>query len=113
MFVVTAVLGYWARRIPYPVERIKLYEVLEAQPGNVFYHPSTIALVAFGPDPAEDYAESLLPVLLCQVRISMCNGLQLPMIVSAGDAARIREWAVNREIAVSDPDCYSSRGGPR
>jgi hypothetical protein len=97
------------RRLPHPVSRVKLGAFLQTFPGGLAHPPSMISDIAFGPDPAEDYAESPLPVRMCQARIIMRDGRRFQLIVSAGDAARLREWATEMGVAVKDPHGHSTR----
>lgn len=98
-------------RVRNPVERIKLGDRLERWPGGG-YAPSDLAHIEFGPDPAEDYHDHPLPFPLCQATITPQMGRPLRLIVSTGDAARLREWAADHGIPVSDPGGYSCPARP-
>jgi hypothetical protein len=102
-------LGIVLRRLPHSVARVKLGALLQTFPGGLAHPPSMISDISFGPDPAEDYAESPLPVRMCQATIALLNGRRFQLIVSAGDAIRLHEWATKKGITVSDSDGYSSR----
>ena len=97
--------------IPHPVSRVNLGLLLETWPGGMRYRPSTVTQIAFGPDPAEDYVESGLPVRLCQATFALRDGWKFPLVVTAEDAARLREWAIEKGIVVSDPDGYANVRG--
>jgi uncharacterized membrane protein YfcA len=97
------------RRLPHPVSRVKLGAFLQTFPGGLAHPPSMISDITFGPDPAEDYVETPLPVRMCQARISMRNGWRFQLIVSNGDAARLREWATEMGVAVEDAHGHSAR----
>jgi hypothetical protein len=104
----SGLVSFACRRLPHAVRRIKLGAFLQTFPGGLSHPPSMISDIAFGPDPGEDYAESPLPVRFCQARIAVRNGWRFHLIVSAGDAARLCEWATEKGITVSDSDGYSS-----
>jgi hypothetical protein len=97
--------------IPHPVRRVNLGLLLETWPGGMRYRPSAVTQIAFGPDPAEDYAESGLPVRLCQAMFTLRDGWKFPLVVTADDAARLREWAMGKSIVVSDSDGYATDRG--
>lgn len=100
----TVVCLRWAARVP--VDRVKLGEWLEVWPGG--HRPiADVLAVVFGPDPAEDYAELSMPVPLCRATITLRRGPAADLIVSRGDAARLREWAIEHGVPVSDPGGYS------
>ena len=99
-------------RLPHSVSRVKLGVLLQTYPGGTSLRPSLITEVAFGPDPAEDYAEGSMPVRMCEARISVRGRSQFQLIVSAGDAVRLREWATEKGITVTDSDGYSTPGCP-
>src|SRR5262249_27470121 len=92
-----------------PVLRLELGDGLENERGHT-YPPSEVELIELGPDPVEDYVESSLPVPCCQATIELESGRRIRLIVSATDAARLRDWAVEKGIAVNDPDGYSTHG---
>ena len=70
--------------------------------------PKDIRAIHVGPDPDEDYAEARLPFPLCLVTIE-AGRRKLRLVASAGDAARLREWAERKGIAVVDPQGLSTR----
>jgi hypothetical protein len=91
-----------------PVLRLRLGEELENERGQT-YPPSEVEQIEFGPDPVEDYVEPSLPVPCCQATIELESGRRFRLIVSATDAARLREWAAKKGVVVRDPDGYSTR----
>jgi hypothetical protein len=99
--------------ISHPVSRVNLGLLLETWPGGMRYRPSTVTQIAFGPDPSEDYAESSVPVRMCQATIRIRDGWKFPLIVTADDAARLREWATEKSIVVMDPVGYATGRGPK
>jgi hypothetical protein len=92
-----------------PVDRLILNDESLVAPALASYKPADIRQISFGPDPHEDYAEATLPIKLCQAIVTPARGRRLRLIVSAGDAVRLRQWAERRGIAVTDPDGYSTR----
>src|SRR5262249_15719842 len=112
--IASAVWGGVANRwIPPPVSRVRLGLFLEPWPGGMRYGPPTVTQIAFGPDPAEDYVESGPPVRLCQATFTLRDGRRFPLVVTADDGARMREWAIEKAIAVNDPDGFATGRGPR
>jgi hypothetical protein len=98
-----AIVAWIDRR---PISRLKLGEELSARPvGRV--KPNDIAGFRFARDPYEDYVESRLPIPVCELTIE-ARKRSLKMIVSLGDAARVREWAEKMGVAVIDPAGYST-----
>jgi hypothetical protein len=93
-----------------PVDRLVLSSELMSRPPNFAYQPTQIREVSFGPDPHEDYAESRLPFRLCQATVWPAGGWKLKLIVSAGDAARLRAWAEAKGISVNDPGGHATPG---
>jgi hypothetical protein len=94
--------------IPHPVSRVNLGLFLETWPGGMRYRPSNVTQISFGPDPAEDYVESFVPVHMCQAMIHLRDGTKFALVVTADDAGRLRDWAVQKEILVNDPDGYAT-----
>jgi hypothetical protein len=92
-----------------PVERLVLSEELLPCPPRLPYQPAQIREVSFGPDPHDDYAESAVPIRLCQAIVTPARGRAFNLIVSVGDAARLSGWAVARGITVHDAGGYSAR----
>ena len=109
IIIFAATTSFALRRLPHPVARIKLGAFLQTFPGGLAHPPSMISDLSFGPDPAEDYVETPLPVRMCQARIIMRDGRRFQLIVSAGDAARLREWATHMGVAVEDVHGHSAR----
>jgi len=91
-----------------PVKRLKLGSELRAIPVTKC-KLKDICVIRFAHDPLEDYAEKSLPIQFCEVAILRHNGRPLKLIISFGDAARVREWAEQHGVAVDDPQRYSSR----
>src|SRR5258708_155372 len=83
------------------VRHWKLGEALVVFPGRR-YLPVDIREIAFGPDPAEDYDDTATPARLCEAHARLRRG-KLRLVVSVGDARRVRAWGVRHGIAVSDP----------
>ena len=71
-----------------------------------------IRSVRFARDPDEDYVESGLPIRVCELTVEL-RKRPLRLIVSIGDAARVRAWATRNGIPVRDPDGYATRGAQR
>lgn len=87
-----------------PVHRIKLGDELRAFPKPGGRHlPANIRAIRFSNDEDGDYIEGDLPVPLCQVMIEPRRGRRIRLVASAGDAARLREWAERHGIQVADP----------
>jgi hypothetical protein len=91
-----------------PVKRLKLGDELRAYPMRRM-EPKDIRAIHFGPDPDEDYAEGKLPFPVCQVTVEG-RRRKLRLVTSAGEAARLREWAERKGIAVIDPEGFATRG---
>ncbi|MBO0698688.1 MAG: hypothetical protein J2P46_09860 [Zavarzinella sp.] len=89
------------------VRRLKLGEDLLAAPVGRL-KPMDIGAIRLAPDRDEDYVESKLPVPLCEVAVEGRRGRPIRLVVSAGDAARLREWAQRNGVAVIDPEGYST-----
>jgi hypothetical protein len=85
-----------------PIRHWKLGEALVVWPRGR-YQPRGIREIAFAPDPAEDFDDAATPARLCQVRAHLRSRRELRLIASVWDARRVRDWAVRRGIAVSDP----------
>ena len=62
----------------------------------------------FAHDPDEDYVERNLPIPMCELTVEL-QKRKLLLIVSFGDAARVREWAERVGVTVIDPEGYSAR----
>jgi hypothetical protein len=90
-----------------PIKRLKLGDQLRAYP-TARWEPKDIRAIHFGPDPDEDYAEAKLPFPLCQVTVEG-RRRKLRLVASAGDAARLREWAERKGVTVDDPQGLSTR----
>jgi hypothetical protein len=94
-----------------PVRRLRLGDDLRG--GGRRFGPAGVRAIRLTADPDEDYVESRLPIRLCQVTVETRRGCPLRLVVSVGDAARLRRWAEGKGIAVIDPEGYSARGGPK
>ena len=70
---------------------------------------ATVRRVVFAPDPAEDYAELDRPVYQCAAAVQLHSGREFCLILDEADAARLRDWATNKGIAVCDADGYHPR----
>lgn len=100
-----ALLAYLERR---PVQRLKLGDELRAFPVGRL-KPAEIKEVLFSADEDEDYAEGKPPVPFCAVSVEGPWARRFRLVASAGDAARLREWAERKGIPVVDPQGYSAR----
>jgi hypothetical protein len=90
------------------VKRLKLGDEVRTSPSSRFA-PKDIRVISFAADPREDYVEQTLPIPLCELTIARQRGRLLKLIVSLGDASRVREWAEQHGVPVDDPQKYSSR----
>ena len=106
--VFTSSMGIGQRWISYPVRWVRLGASLETSPMGLRYRPASISQITFGPDPAEDYADSLTSMALCQASLSMREAGSFQLIVSCSDAARLRRWARENSVRVNDPEGYAS-----
>ena len=87
-----------------PVHRIKLGDELRAFPMPGGRHlPANIRAIQFSNDEDGDYTEGDLPVPLCHVTVEARRGRRIQLVASAGDAARLREWAERHGVVVVDP----------
>jgi hypothetical protein len=93
------------------VERVKLGEQFRVFPGRRL-EPGEITTLRFSADPDEDYAESVTPVRLYQLTVEPRRGSRFQMVITAGDAGRLRMWAERKRVAVVGPDEGSSRCVP-
>jgi len=85
-----------------PIDRMRLTDGIEAWPRG-HYTPKRISHIELGPDPAEDYVEKPVPVPLCALTVVLHSAAPLRMIVSRGDALRLKEWAARHNVEVRDP----------
>jgi hypothetical protein len=85
-----------------PIDRIRLGDGIDAWP-RARYKRSQISHIELGPDPAEDYVEKPLPVPLCALTVALTHDSPIRMIVSRGDAIRLKEWASRHHVEVRDP----------
>jgi hypothetical protein len=89
-----------------PVSRLRLGSELQIRPiGSL--KSKDIEAIRFAGDPDEDYVERKLPIPLCQLTIEPRKRRSIQLIVSLGDAARVREWAEHAGIVVIDPEGFS------
>jgi hypothetical protein len=93
-------------RLPlmHPVKLIKLGRKLTVLPKAYWLAPHAIKRIEFAPDPAEDYVELPVPVRLCEVTVTVHRWHRFRLIIGLDDAARLREWAVERGIPVNDQE---------
>jgi hypothetical protein len=92
------------RRSP---KRLKLGDDMWPVPhGRV--KPKDIRAFHFARDPDEDYVEKGLPIPWCELTVEY-RKRRRRLIVSFGDAARVREWAEQKGVTVIDPEGYSHR----
>jgi hypothetical protein len=84
------------------VERLKLADTIEFYPRTIPAAGGRATAIAFSPDPGEDYAEDARPVGLCEARLSLESFGPFRLIVSIHDARRLRKWAEERQVAVTD-----------
>jgi hypothetical protein len=90
-----------------PPNRLKLGDELWAVPaGRVA--PKDIRAFRFAHDPDEDYIEFKLPIPSCELTVEL-RKRKLRLIVTFGDALRVREWAERHGVSVIDPEGYSTR----
>jgi hypothetical protein len=89
-----------------PVRRLRLGDDLRAAGRRL--EPADIRAIRIAHDPDEDFVESKLPVPLCQVTVEGRRGRPIRLVVSVGDAGRLREWAQCKGIEVVDPEGYSA-----
>ena len=73
------------------------------------FPPAAVRRVRFAPDPDEDFNEFEPTRQLCQATVEIHSGRQFQLIVDEADAQRLRQWAVEKGIAVCDSDGYSPR----
>ncbi|HKA07466.1 MAG TPA: hypothetical protein VKD71_09430 [Gemmataceae bacterium] len=85
-----------------PIDRLRLGDDIGAFPRGL-YARTRISHIELGPDPAEDYVEKPVPVPLCALTVVVDNAAPLKMIVSRGDALRLKEWASRHHVEVRDP----------
>jgi hypothetical protein len=90
-----------------PPKRLKLGEVAWVVPGPRV-QPKDIRAFHFARDPDEDYVEKGVPIPWCELTIEY-RKCRRQLIVSFGDAARVREWAEQKGVTVIDPEGYSRR----
>lgn len=93
-------LGGMAFGVEYSVRQIKLGDDLEVRPSSRRYPIAVVRRVILSTDPEEDFRESGLPIRYCSVRIEGQFRRPLKLLVSIGDAERLREWAVSRKVEV-------------
>jgi hypothetical protein len=105
------IIGSWVPLMVFlhrrPVRRLRLGDVLRG--GGHRLEPADIGAIRLAADPDEDYVEAKLPFPVCQVTVEARRGRPIRLVVSAGDAARLRVWAERKGIAVEDPSAYSTR----
>jgi len=109
------IIGSWVPLMVFlgrqPVRRLKLGDDLRAAGRRL--EPADVRAIRMAPDPDEDYVESKLPIPLCQVTVEGRRGRPIRLVVSVGDAGRLREWAERKGIEVIDPEGYSAGRGRR
>jgi hypothetical protein len=105
------IIASWVPLIVYihrrPVRRLGLGDGLRG--GGRRLEPKDIRAIHLAADPDEDFVETKLPIRVCQVTVEARRGPRIRLVVSAGDAARLRDWAEQRGVAVDDPHGYSTR----
>lgn len=89
------------------IQRLKLGEQLLAVPRRRL-ETKGIRTFRLCPDPDEDYAESATPVGLCLLTIELRRGSPMRLVITTGDAARLRRWAERQAILVDDPEGYAA-----
>jgi hypothetical protein len=101
----------WLLRRLSPVRTLKLGEGIVIETGALdFRFPAAApSRIRFAPDPAEDYAETEKSILMCQAIVELDAVKQFRLIVTETDAQRLRQWAVEKGIAVCDSDGYHPR----
>jgi hypothetical protein len=93
----------------YCVHHLKLGDEVEVDNPIVSYPVRAVARVKFAPDPKEDYIGSEAPIQLCEATVEMDSGRNFVLIATEADAQRMRQWAVEKGIAVEDCDGYCPR----
>ena len=99
--IASCALAAWALTRD-PVYVWKLGRCLSTWPGPP-YSPAVIHHIDIGPDPHEDYVDADEAVAACEVAVLLRPRGSVRMIVSIGDARRLREWADGHGIPVRDP----------
>jgi hypothetical protein len=89
------------------VFRVKLGDELRVVPGRRL-EPGEIAALRLSPDPDEDYVESITPIPLRLLTVEPRRGSRFHMVITAGDAGRLRAWADRKRVAVSDSEGCST-----
>jgi len=106
--VIVAGQALFARRL---IRSVKLGDTLSPRPFCPPHRPESIEVIQFGRDPEEDYAESGLPIHLCQVEVRLRPRGRLRLVVTLGDGMRFRDWARRRNIRViEDADVFRFLG---
>jgi hypothetical protein len=90
-----------------PPKRLKLGDDMWVVPGRRVPPKDTHAF-HFARDPDEDYVEKGLPIPWCELTVEFRKHRRR-LIVSFGDAVRVREWAEQKGVTVIDPEGYSRR----
>ncbi len=91
-----------------PVSRLRLGSELQATPLGR-YETKDIEAIHFASDPDEDYVDKDLPIPLCQLTVNTRKKFSFRLVVSLGDAQRVREWADRIGVVVIDPEGYSRK----
>jgi hypothetical protein len=81
------------------VYRVKLGDQLHVVPGRRL-EPSEIAALRISADPDEDYVESVTPIRLYQLTVEPRRGSRFQLVITAGDAGRLRTWAERKRVTV-------------
>jgi hypothetical protein len=93
------------------VHHLKVGEGIEVDNSFVVarFPARAVTRVTFAPDPNEDYAGAERPVHCCETTIETEAGRTFCLIVEEPDARRLRQWAVEKGIAVCDQHGYVPR----
>jgi hypothetical protein len=71
--------------------------------------PNDIEAFRLSADPDEDYVESVTPIRLYQLTVEPRRGSRFQLVITAGDAGRLRTWAERMRVTVVGLDEPSSR----
>lgn len=90
------------------IQRLKLGEDVLIIPRRRL-GPNDIEAFRLSADPDEDYVESVTPIRLYQLTVEPRRGSRFQLVITAGDAGRLRTWAERMRVTVVGLDEPSSR----
>jgi hypothetical protein len=96
----------------YSVHHLKLGDEVEVDNPIVSFPVRSVVRVKFAPDPKEDYIGAEAPIPMCHAAVEIDSGKKFCLIVTESDAQKLRQWAVEKGIAVLDCDGYCPRPIP-